>query len=40
MSCGESGSSEKQLDVSTNTEKICTFGDLKVWGLRKIENTM
>ena len=28
VSCGESGSSEKQLDVITNTEKIYTFDDL------------
>ena len=35
VSCGESGSSEKQLDVITNTEKIYTFDDLKSIGFKK-----
>ena len=35
VSCGESGSSEKQLDVITNTEKIYTFDDLKIMGFKK-----
>ena len=35
LSCGESGASEKQLDVITNTEKIYSFDDLKNMGFKK-----
>ena len=35
LSCGESGASEKQLDVITNTEKIYSFDDLKSMGFKK-----
>ena len=35
ISCGESSSNEKQLEIVTNTEKIYTFDDFKRVGFKK-----